>query len=148
MCLFHSLVDDIHILGLAHFVSLAFDHFVSQLAYVGLFVQLYKCSTWAPSSLPPRFAPPVEFCCSYGGIKILGIPFDFVSFASIFFTKGFKQGCSTCKCVPEIKGHPGGFCYPLLMFHPKAFFFRFFAFPPFQIKSQLTIFYYTTWGIF
>jgi len=109
---------------------------------MGLFVQPYKCLAWAPSSLPPRFVPPIEFYCSFGGIKILGIPFGFVSFTLFFFfAQGFRQGCSTCKCVPKIRGHPGGFYYPLSMFHLKAFLFRFVVSPPFQVfKVSLPLF--------
>jgi hypothetical protein len=48
----------------------------------------------------------------------------------LFFAQGFGQGCSTCKCVPKIRGHPCGFYYPLSMFHLKAFLFRFVVSPP------------------
>jgi hypothetical protein len=40
--------------------------------------------TWALASLPPRFVPLVEFCCLPDGIRILGVPFGFVSFAFFF----------------------------------------------------------------
>jgi hypothetical protein len=51
-CLFPSLANDIHNIGPAHVVPLAFDHFVSQLVFMGLVVQLHNCSAWAPFGLP------------------------------------------------------------------------------------------------
>jgi len=47
-CLFPSLANDTHNIGLDHVVPLAFDHFVSQLVFLGLVVQLHNCSAWAP----------------------------------------------------------------------------------------------------
>jgi hypothetical protein len=84
-CFFISLVDDNHILDLAHVVSLAFDHFASQLVSVGLSIQPCKCLAWAPSGLPFWVYSLAKFCCPLGGIKILGIPFGFTFFTSSFF---------------------------------------------------------------
>ncbi len=81
---FPSLTDDTHILGFIHVVSLVFECFVSQLAFMGLLVQPCKCSTWVPSSLSLKFVPLVEFCWPLYGIKILGVLFGFASFASSF----------------------------------------------------------------
>ncbi len=61
LCLFPSLANDIHILNLAHVISLAFDHFASQLVSMGLFVQPRKCSTWVPFSSPLGFIPLPNF---------------------------------------------------------------------------------------
>ncbi len=57
LCLFPCLADDTHILGPTRVVSLTFDHFVSQLAFVGLFVQPHKCSAWVSFVLPLRLVP-------------------------------------------------------------------------------------------
>ncbi len=48
MCIFLSLVYDIHIIVLAFIVHLAFDHFVFKLAFVGLLVHLCKYLAWLP----------------------------------------------------------------------------------------------------
>jgi hypothetical protein len=72
-CLFPSLANDTHIIGLAHVISLTFDHFASQLAFVGLFVFSlgFVCLTsWV--------RPPC-------GIKILGVLFGFASFVFVLF---------------------------------------------------------------
>jgi len=51
-CFFPSLVNNTHNIGLAHVVPLAFNHFVSQLVFWGLVVQLHNCLAWAPFGLP------------------------------------------------------------------------------------------------
>jgi len=84
LCLFFSLVDSTHILDLACVVSLAFDHFVSQLTFMGLVVQFCKCSIWGHFGLLFRFAFPTSFCCPIYNINILGIPFSSSSFSSSF----------------------------------------------------------------
>jgi len=83
LCVFPSLANNTHILGLTHVVSLAFDHFDFLLASMGLSIQHHRCSTWIPSNLPPKFVPLTKFCCPPHGIKILGVPFGFTSF--VFF---------------------------------------------------------------
>jgi hypothetical protein len=65
-------------------IPLAFEHFVSQLAYVGLLVQPHACTSWSPSSLPFNFPPLVDFCCPSDGITVLGIMFGSTSFISYF----------------------------------------------------------------
>jgi hypothetical protein len=52
-----------------------------------LFIQFHKCLAWALFGLHPRFVPPTEFCCPFGGMKILGVPFAFASFTSFFLQK-------------------------------------------------------------
>jgi hypothetical protein len=44
-CFFLSLAIDTHILNHTHVFSFTFDNFVSQLAFMGLFVQPCKCSS-------------------------------------------------------------------------------------------------------
>jgi len=91
LCLVFSLVNDTHILGLAHVISLTFDHFASQLTFVGLFVQPHKCSAWVSFVLSLEFAPLAEFCCPLCGIRILGVPFGFASFASFFLQEALGE---------------------------------------------------------
>jgi hypothetical protein len=55
-CLFPFLVDNTHILNLAYGIPLVFDHFVSQLVFMGLTIQSCNCLAWAPSNLPRWFA--------------------------------------------------------------------------------------------
>ncbi len=83
-CFFLSLANNTHIFSLAHVVSFPFDHFASQFATMGLFIQFCKCLTWALFILPPRFIPSAEFCCLLSGMKILGVLFGFAFFASFF----------------------------------------------------------------
>jgi hypothetical protein len=82
-CLFISLVIDTHILNPTHVISFAFDNFVSQLVFMGLFVQPWKCLFYVPFGLPLGFVPLVKFYWPPYAIKILGILFDF------FFCKRF-----------------------------------------------------------
>jgi len=121
-CLFPFLTNDTHILNLTHVISLTFNQFASQLGSMGLFVQPYKCSVWALFSLLPGFITLIEFCCPPSGIKIFN-PLWFNLLHLFLFVKGFRWGCSTCKCVLKIEGHPSDFWYFLLMFHSKAFLF-------------------------
>lgn len=67
-CLFFSLVDDTHIFGLVSIFTFAFDHFVSQLTFVGSTVQPHKCLIWSPLGFPPRFSL-FNFCYTPNGIK-------------------------------------------------------------------------------
>jgi hypothetical protein len=83
-CIFPSLINDTNIFSLAHVVPLAFDHFVSQFAYVGLTIQPYKYSAWAPSNLLLGFNFPIGLCYPIDNITILGIPFGSNSFPSFF----------------------------------------------------------------
>jgi hypothetical protein len=45
LCLFHSLANNTRIFNLTNVVAFAFDHFLSQLAFMGLTIQPCKCST-------------------------------------------------------------------------------------------------------
>jgi hypothetical protein len=83
-CFFPSLTNDTHILNLAHVVSFTFDHFASQLVFMGSSIQPYKCFAWVSFGLPLEFDPPTKFYCPFGGIKILGVPFNSASFAFSF----------------------------------------------------------------
>ncbi len=73
-CLFFYLVDDTHIFGHVSIVTSAFDHFISQLAYVGPIVQPHICLIWSPLGLFPRFSP-LSFCYVPNGIKVLSVFF-------------------------------------------------------------------------
>jgi hypothetical protein len=80
------------------FINLfAFAHFVSQLAILRLVFQPHKCLAWSPSNLHLNFSPLIDFCCPLDDIKVLGVPFGFVSFISSFFAKHATQKCSPCK---------------------------------------------------
>jgi hypothetical protein len=78
-CIFPSLANDILIIGSTSTIHLAFDHFVSQLALMGLMMQPSKCLTWSPFN-PLDFSPPIGFCYPSNNIKILGISFGSTSF--------------------------------------------------------------------
>jgi hypothetical protein len=82
--LFPSLATYIHIFGPVHVVFLVFNHFVSLLAFVGLFVHPHKCSTWASSSLPLGLFPLSNYIAPFDGIKIHDIPFRSI-FVAFFF---------------------------------------------------------------
>ncbi len=74
-CFFRSLVDDTHILNLVSFISSFFDHFASQLMFVKLIVQPYKCFVWSPLGFPLGLSPPFGFSYALNGIRVLSIPF-------------------------------------------------------------------------
>jgi hypothetical protein len=90
-CFFLSLANDTHILNPTHVISFVFYHFIFQFVFVGLFVQLYKCSVWAPSGLLHRFVPLIEFCHHPNGIRILGVPFASTSFAFFFLQNALSR---------------------------------------------------------
>ncbi len=75
-----------------------------------------SCLAWVLSGSPLRFILFVEFCCPFGGMGILGVPFGFASFIFFIFIRGFKQRCLACRCVLKVRGCPCGFKYFFLMF--------------------------------
>jgi hypothetical protein len=72
------------ILDPTHVISFDFDHFAFQLVSMGLFCQPRKCLAWVPSGLPLGFIPLVDLWCPLDGIRILGVPCGFTSFAFSF----------------------------------------------------------------
>jgi hypothetical protein len=115
---FFSLVDDTHILSFVHVVSLVFDHFASQLATTGLFIQFCKCSTWVLFGLPPGFVAPIEFCCSLGDMKIIGVSFGFAYFASSFLQKVLSKDIWHVDVFSRLVVQVA---FGILMFRPKVF---------------------------
>jgi len=81
-CLFSLLINDIHILDPASFIPLAFNHFGSQLALMGLTVQSHKCTTSSPFSLPIDLKLHHSFYCPPDETKVLGVPFGSMSLSS------------------------------------------------------------------
>jgi hypothetical protein len=57
------LANDTHIFNLTNVVPFAFDHFLSQLTFMGLAIQLGKCLAWAPFGLLLGFTFLVDFGC-------------------------------------------------------------------------------------
>jgi hypothetical protein len=53
-CIFPSLIDDTHIMGLMNEITYAFDHLSTELALVGLKVKVLKCKLWCPSRISLR----------------------------------------------------------------------------------------------
>jgi hypothetical protein len=66
-CLFPSIVDDTHIIGLASIVFHVFHDFFSKLDLVNFVVHPHKCATWFLSRLLLRFSLPSSFCTVVGG---------------------------------------------------------------------------------
>jgi hypothetical protein len=52
-CIFPSLVDNTHIVGLMNEIIRTFDHFSTQLALVGFKVKVSKCKLWSPFKIFP-----------------------------------------------------------------------------------------------
>ncbi len=103
LCLFPSLVDDTHIFDPTHVISLVSDHFVSHLASMGLIVQLCKCLAQASSNLFLWFIPLVEFYAPFDGIKILGVPFGFASFAFSFLQEVLSENVRHVDVFPRLR---------------------------------------------
>ncbi len=101
-CLFPSLASDTHIFGPTHVISFAFNHFASQLAFIGLYVQPHKCSAQVLSSFLPRFVPPAKFCCPPCGIRILGVPFDYASFISFLWQEVLIENVWHATVFPKL----------------------------------------------
>lgn len=94
-CLFLTIVDD---LGPPSFeIHSTYKYLVIELCDISIYVQPHKCVTLSPFDLPIDFAPMVLFNILLDGIKVLGIPFGFSSFAS-FFNKIFFL-LKTVNCV-------------------------------------------------
>ncbi len=83
-CLFPSIVDDIHIIGLPLIISSTYEHFQTKLHVMGLSIQPQKCVAWSLSSLPPDFNTPSWFTTPFEGIRVLGVPLGTFIFTSSF----------------------------------------------------------------
>jgi hypothetical protein len=58
---FLSFANDTHIIGLVFIVHFSFNHFVSQLVFVGFVVHPCKCLAWVLFNMPFGFSPPINF---------------------------------------------------------------------------------------
>ncbi len=72
-CVFPSLKDDIHIVGLISEISCAFDHLSTQLTQVGFKVKVSKCKIWSLSKISPRIEIPQGYILVIDGLHILGV---------------------------------------------------------------------------
>jgi hypothetical protein len=82
--LFPFNADDTHIIGPPSIVSLAYEHFQTELRMISLSIQLQKCATWSPFSLSFNFDTPSLFKTQSKGFKMLGFSLSISSFTSFF----------------------------------------------------------------
>jgi hypothetical protein len=83
-CIFPSLVVNTHIISLVFIIPFVFEHFGSQLAFVGFVVQPCKCLVWSSFDLFFGFFAPFNFRHLSNNIKVLGVPLGSASFISFF----------------------------------------------------------------
>jgi hypothetical protein len=88
---FFPCANNTHIFSPAHVVPLAFNDFVSKLAYVKLAIQLCKCLGWALFNLPFGFTFALNFCCIINNIRILCDLFGFGFFSSLFLQEVLNE---------------------------------------------------------
>ncbi len=94
---------------------------------MGFVVQSCWCLVWSSFNMPFGFSPPIDFCYPSNIIKILGIPFKFISFNLFFSPRHVGQKCSPCTCTSKVRGCPNNFWNHFSMFCPKNLFV---SFPP------------------
>jgi hypothetical protein len=116
-CIFASFTNNIHIISSTYVIPLAFEHFISQLTFVKLMVQLHKCTTQLPSSLLLDFSPSTKFVIIWTTSWFWMSRLDLLLFLFLSIIC-IGQGCSQCKCAFEIRGCLNNFWGPLLVFHP------------------------------
>jgi hypothetical protein len=92
-------------------IPLAFEHFVSQLAYLGLVVQPHACTSWSPSSLCFNFSSSCWFLLPLGWHHVWIYFFYF-----LFFIICIGWKCLPCRCTLKVKGYPSSFWDLLSMF--------------------------------
>ncbi len=76
-CIFPSLANDTHIVGLMNEITYAFDHLLTQLALVGLKVTVSKCKFWNPFGIFLSIEIPHGSTLVIDGSRILGVPMGF-----------------------------------------------------------------------
>ncbi len=81
---FPSLTDNIHIVGLVSKITCAFDHLLTQLAFVKLRVKMSKCKFWSPSWIFPNIEILQGYTLVINGLCILGVLVGFQDFVTHF----------------------------------------------------------------
>jgi hypothetical protein len=71
-------------MGLLSEIVRTFDHFLSQLALVGLKVKVSKCKFWSPSRIFPGIEIHQGCILMTYDLRILGVPMGFQDFAMHF----------------------------------------------------------------
>jgi len=71
--IFPSLTNDIHIVGLLSEITHTFDHLSTQLAQVGLRVNVSKCKLWSPSKISLGIKIYQIYTLVTNGLRILGV---------------------------------------------------------------------------
>jgi hypothetical protein len=120
---FFLLASNIHIFGLASFIFLSFDHFVSKLTIVmGLFVQPHMRVAWSLSTCPLIF-PPLGFCCLPNDIRVLGAPFGSMSFSSSFLQEAIDEDVHHADMHSKVGEHSCCFRDLILVLYVNVFLF-------------------------
>ncbi len=72
--IFPSLVDNTHIMGFLNEITYVFYHCSTQLAIVGLRVEVSKCKLWSPLKIYLGIKIPQDCTLVINGLRILGVP--------------------------------------------------------------------------
>ncbi len=75
--IFPSLLDNIHIVEPMSEITHAFEHLLTQLAFVGLKVKVSKCKLWSPLNISPSIEIFQGYTLVTNGVHILGVPMGF-----------------------------------------------------------------------
>jgi hypothetical protein len=76
-CVFPSLANDTHILGLMGEIIFVFDHLSTQLTLFGFKVKMLKCKLWSPLRISSRIKSFQGCTLVTNGLRILGAPMGF-----------------------------------------------------------------------
>jgi len=121
---FPSLIDDTHIVGPMSELSCAFDHRLTQLAWVGLRVKVSKCKFW---SLLRIFPNRKNSSWLHFGHRW---PFDFLGASGFswlchaFFGWNFILGCGAYWWSSSLSGCPNYFGFFVFMCNSSTFLFH------------------------
>jgi hypothetical protein len=89
-CVFPSLADDMHIMGLMNEITRAFDHLLTQLTLVRLKVKVSKCKFWNLLGISPSMDIPQGRILITNGLSILGVLVGSQDFAPIFLDEALS----------------------------------------------------------
>jgi hypothetical protein len=94
-CVFPSLTNDTHIVGLLIEIIFSFDHLSTQLTLVGLRVKVSKCKLWSPWKIFSGIKIPQGHTLVIDGLHILGVSVGFCDFVKHFLDEVFFSGHGT-----------------------------------------------------
>jgi hypothetical protein len=81
-------------------ITQAFDHFLTQLALIGLRVEVSKCKLWSPLGISPSIKIPKGCTLVTNGLHIFGVPMGSQDFATHFLDEVLFQDVAHIDDLP------------------------------------------------